>query len=414
MKYSLKTILLSAATVILSSCGTIDNSVPLASDIVGDSIAMNEAYSQSTNAVILKNVLRARDRWPTSFTTLTGIASNPEQANTSGLTLSPLGLGNAVGPFTKSNASFGSNRTGKKSYTVNPFAKDGGNGGLALLKPVNEATFKEYFDSWPSDVVLSMFLRSVTNPHTKEVHSNDGENGLNFQYEIAEAFGINPYAFNPHAFDIENDLALDLRKPEDFACAKKDMKLEDYVGSDKTILDNIEKLEKRFSGSVSLEKSKVTNKLRLKACDTKKTGYTLKLSDAGIRKFSKYMAVDPKQRVNFELRSFDSMIYYLGETLRRPNQPLVKSNCKVSSQGENYIGPIFNVDSLRTHAGVAYATSVKHAGDIYFAIPNDTQLRQQGSCAVERTSTAMSILNQLLLLNQSSKFLEAPENTFIN
>ena len=80
--------------------------------------------------------------------------------------------------------------------------------------------------------------------------------------------------------------------------------------------------------------------------------------------------------------------------------------------GRAIFGPIFDIRSSRTRDPISYAASVKHNGDTYFAVPNASDADRQGFCVPDRSATAIAILNQLLLLNQSSDFLKAPENFF--
>ena len=72
MTHILKAALLGAATV-LAGCGTVGTAPSIGGNIVDDALILNEAYGAASNAVILKNILRARDRWPTTYTTLSEI-----------------------------------------------------------------------------------------------------------------------------------------------------------------------------------------------------------------------------------------------------------------------------------------------------------------------------------------------------
>ena len=106
MKTGLKALGLGTALSLLTGCVSMDNYSDnrTATKITNDAVRLNEAFNRSTNAVILKNVLRARDRWTVNFTTLSGITSSPGSKISGSMGFSPLGLGNAVGPFTGSNA----------------------------------------------------------------------------------------------------------------------------------------------------------------------------------------------------------------------------------------------------------------------------------------------------------------------
>lgn len=133
----------------------------LARNISENTANINEAQARATNAIILKNILRARDRWPTSYSTLSGITSNPEIVFTAGANLDPLGLGNPPLPFGKSNANISQDNTASASYSVNPFAEN--NSGENIYRPVSEEIFKQYWDAgWPKDVILLLFVESIS------------------------------------------------------------------------------------------------------------------------------------------------------------------------------------------------------------------------------------------------------------
>jgi len=88
---------IAAATIsFIAGCGTLDGPASLGGDLVTDAMALNKAYGDVGSSVIVTNVLRARDRWPTSYTTLTAINSTPSLTRASDINLNPLGLGNPL------------------------------------------------------------------------------------------------------------------------------------------------------------------------------------------------------------------------------------------------------------------------------------------------------------------------------
>lgn len=400
-----KTIVSGISLLALSACGTIDGQAPLANNIVADAIEINEAYNRTTNAVILKNILRARDRWPTNYTTLSGVNSSPSVNRNASLGLSPLGLGNAAGPFKNSNAGFGSSHNARKDYSVNPFAdKDNSESILSKLKP---EVAKQYFDTWPQDVVLMMFVGGVEYDEggQKKVLRNDGDNGGKFVMELAEAFGV-----NPHKLDLKKHFELRSPTTSDPSCQSDTITIGSAINSSNDVMGNFEKLQKNFGGSVSIGRgaNHGSNALTVKACDAGKTGYILGLNQKAQTLLG---AQHPKRELDFDLRSFDGMVYYLGETVRYPGLTKVKSSCD-DPNGNAIFGPIFDIRSSRERDPISYAASVKHNGDRYYAVPNASDADNIGLCVPDRSATAIAILNQLLLLNQSSEFLKAPENFF--
>jgi hypothetical protein len=95
-------------------------------------------------------------------------------------------------------------------------------------------------------------------------------------------------------------------------------------------------------------------------------------------------------------RSFDDMIYFLGETLR--------------SGTEGHPAIVGNVILFQTYpdrADKAFAVRVEHAGRVYFIAPQ--ALVGEATGPKDVTGNVLSLLNQLYLLAQSDEFLRAPE-----
>ena len=152
--------------LLLNGCGALRGLPHVSSDTLVNHISentsnINEAQARANNAIILKNILRARDRWPTSYSTLSGVQSQPQIVFGASATLDPLGLGNPPTPFGRSNATVTQDNTASASYNVNPFAED--NDGQNIYKPVGHEMFKEYWDArYPKDILLMLFVSSIT------------------------------------------------------------------------------------------------------------------------------------------------------------------------------------------------------------------------------------------------------------
>jgi hypothetical protein len=95
-------------------------------------------------------------------------------------------------------------------------------------------------------------------------------------------------------------------------------------------------------------------------------------------------------------RSFDDMIYFLGETLRSsaPGRPTVAGN-------------VILFHTYAERGSQAFAVRVEHAGRTYFIAPQTSLDDVDGPKDV--TGNVLSLLNQLYLLAQSDEFLRAPE-----
>jgi len=406
--------MLAVSMVALCSCATVADTGNrlVGENIAEDALRLNEAYSDATNAVILKNILRARDRWPTSYTTLSGIASKPA-ITTPSLTLSPLGVASGAPRIATSNATISPLAASEKSYNVTPFATK--ERSETLLTPFSASTFEEYFTSWPSDVIFLMFINDVefdiidtakSRPAGKSIPTktinihNSGDDFTTFKNRLAAAFYTpdpilltNPkFENNTQSIDLK---ALSISKPTKpinppvkAACGEETFSISTLLSEKK--MENLEKFQTLTKAKIKIKEA-TGGRVSLSVCENKSSGKVL-MSPSAIRD------------VRFSLRSFDDMVYYIGETLRTvrnsPQSPTVKSSCKTD-------GPIFNVVDEFEQGD--YAVEVTHNKATYKAVPADNVPGYSSRCKNERSSTVMSLLNHLLLLNQSAKFLETPQ-----
>jgi len=353
MKQFIKTALLGTSALIMGGCGTISSAPSLGNSIVNDAIELNEAYGEASNAVIVKNILRARDRWPTTYTTLSKINSAPTLTRASDINLSPLGLGNPPGPFQKTASKFSNSSKAGNTYDVVPFISgaDGKTGGP--LVAISDDAFMKYFKRWPSDVALLVLVDGLI--INGSFVRNDGEKTQEFINRIASAFRLSQSQYNH--FDIGEHL--DIKKVSD--------------------------------GHLSL---------RLKSN-----------SGLNLSQHQKAMAY------RVEPRSIDSMIYYLGETLRFEQFP-VKVDCLVPTPEGRIEVPVkaklIDIPQFEAARPVSHAVHLNHAGNSYVALPNASQVAQYEGCLKDRSSTVVSLLSQLLIVSQNPQAFEGSNFITIN
>lgn len=147
----------------LQGCASIGNlgASGVAENIEGNAATLNEAHTRAMTAIIAMNVLRARDRWPTNYTTLSGIKSNPTLSLNGSASFSPLGLGNANAPFVGSSANVSRNESANAEYSVNPFSNNDKTQGL--LKPIQPDQLENYWlAGWPRETLMWLFVDAVT------------------------------------------------------------------------------------------------------------------------------------------------------------------------------------------------------------------------------------------------------------
>lgn len=128
-----------------------------------------------------------------------------------------------------------------------------------------------------------------------------------------------------------------------------------------------------------------------------------------------------------KLRTFDDMVHFVGETLRKTpdnaseNQTSSHGLClkwSKKSRGAECEQRFFQVRKRSEITGLpesiltGFGVEVQHAGSSWRVLPQ-VSLKDVGKTPTERTGTVLSILSQIYLLNQSSEFLEAPENLLL-
>jgi hypothetical protein len=122
----------------------------------------------------------------------------------------------------------------------------------------------------------------------------------------------------------------------------------------------------------------------------------LLLCDPGDKGWGFVEARTGKVLASVRIRSFDDMIYFLGETLRS-----AKDGHSVK------VGGVVLFQTYDKRDGKQYAVRVAHAGKVYFIAPQ-SPIDDTGGVK-DVTGNVLSLLNQLYQLAQSDEFLRAPE-----
>jgi len=168
MKKLLSTISIFSAC--LSSCAVNPMSrMEISQSFVDRAIEVNDAYGKELNAQILKNALRARDRQPRSYTSLSDLKITPtsslkESANASGIGLGNPG-NNAGNPVGNPWVVLGGGREITSGANIElTFSAKGTNSKDESIyhNPVSIDEFLNYYNSgWPRDIVTNVMIGSV-------------------------------------------------------------------------------------------------------------------------------------------------------------------------------------------------------------------------------------------------------------
>jgi hypothetical protein len=401
---SIKVVAAAGLMLASSGCAMVSNlgTTGLADSVEENAATLNEAHTRAMTAIIAINVLRARDRWPTNYTTLSGIKSNPTMSLNGSANFGPLGLGNAPLPFAGSSAGVSRNESANAEYSVNPFANN--DKSQSLLKPIQPEMLEGYWNAgWPRETLMWLFVDSVSFPGSP-VWRIDGDEFAADVSASDRAFADRYIALIQRAKNGEVDFKeLPAQTLEARGCTTYDpVYLRETLGGSPQGLGETAS----WADTVAVIEQ-LTGKTLILAPDTRAP----RPNEAAIapdRFNRRLMLCDPAEAswgftdartgavlASIKTRSFDDMIYFLGETLR------------ASTDGHPVnIGGVTLFHPYTQRDGHLYAVRVQHAGETYFIAPQ-SPVRQDGVKDV--TGNVLSLLNQLYQLAQSDEFLRAPE-----
>jgi hypothetical protein len=393
----------------LQGCASISNlgASGVAENIEGNAATLNDAHTRAMTAIIAMNVLRARDRWPTNYTTLSGIKSNPTLSLNGSASFSPLGLGNANAPFVGSSANVSRNESANAEYSVNPFSNNDKTQGL--LKPIQPEQLENYWlAGWPRETLMWLFVDAVTFAGESQPWYIDGDE---FSASPSPQDAVNTARYvqiieaakaGRVAFGELPDPSLDARhcSPYDPVYLRETLGGSAVDGGNSRgpgMTETIRTVESLTGRQLVLSEAPRTPAPNEAAIAPDRFNRRLLLCDTFDKAWGFYDAATGAPLAKIRTRSFDDMIYFLGETLR-------------SAAAEGHPTVAGNVILFHTYperGSQAFAVRVEHAGRTYFIAPQTPAGETSGPRDV--TGNVLSLLNQLYLLAQSDEFLRAPE-----
>ena len=324
----------------------------------------NRVIADTRNEMILLNIVRASEGEPTHYSALSSVSGNlsigaSADASLSGI-IDNIDAGAGTGISVRSSPSF-------QIIPLN--TQDFATGILRPIEPNVVALFLS--QGWNQNLLAALMVESVTCGST--TYSNDlraaGDRSSRRQYLTADqAFGLG-FAADDGGGTSGPVLSLDAGQ-----AASLTMILENLGGDYRVTL--------RESGDGTaifdvFERSEQTLNITL---------------DAAARPDGcNDQALTPD---NYELRSVEGIIYYLGEILRSGNGRLISSNGDV-------------VFALRTSAPAnGHSIRIAHNGRTYF-VPHTNEAQRPR----DRTIQVISLINQLIGLQTASDALERSPGT---
>lgn len=353
--------------------------------IADDAVSFNDAYAHAVNAQILLNILRARDRQPRYYLSTTGISDAPLIDDDRTLSLSGIGLGGGFSNWALGSVGVHRETSRRPSYAVQPLSAD------TLIKsvfqPTPNAVFAHYWEGgWPRDLLLLLMVDKITRT----------ENGA-------------AAVFDNEANNVSADCAATVQTS---GCA--------------------------FVRAVRGLQSAIADKAAAPLPANAPCGLIAAYAPtAPVRTFTPTKDEPcPTQFIvggatyTLQLRSFDDIVYYVGELMRLSftrGDGVLEAPIKVSVAGLRGGGagvPLFRIlpdKQAGAEARNAFAASVQYAGRRYYAGQAVgracAEAASSGLCLDDaangdRSSSVLSLLAELLALNQSPDAIRAPGRVF--
>ena len=379
-----------AAALVAASCATAPN-IPsqrerLARQIADDAVGFNEAYGQAVSAQILLNILRSRDRLPRYYLAMTGISDSPSWTTTQSAAVGSIPLGGDIGtPWGVGGVGVERERASRPSYAVQPF--DAATLARTAFQPTPGSVFEHYwYSGWPRDLLMLMMVESIEKTDARghiSVYTNEANtifddcvasvqtDGCEFVREVRAFLATSQQHPNERGIDMQNGRAV---------CG----------------------LVEAYNPAASVRpaaprEGQVCEPAFVVGADT----------------------------LRLRLRSLDDMVYYVGELLRAGGMraapgETIEAQVTVRAAGLRGGGrgvPLFRVIPATDAAQGVYAAEIAYGGERFRAGPaigrSCGDEAQAGHCRDvaeegDRSSSVLSLIAEILALNQSPDAIRAP------
>lgn len=379
-----------AAAFMLGACATSSASLiedrGVARGIADDAVTFNEAYGQAVAGQILLNIMRSRDRMPRYYLSMTGITDNPSRRYEENAGIGGIPLGGAIGtPWGVGGASVTRETETRPSYAVQPFEAETLT--RTAFEPTPSHVFAHYWrGGWPRDILLLVMVERI---------ETIGADDTRVSY-VNEANTI----FDDCPASTETDGCAFVREARALLAATSDSTAD--RGIDMEHGRPVCGLVEAFAPSAPVRP----------------------VAPAAGEDCAPVFVIGATT-VRLHLRSLDDMIYYVGELLRAGSMragagEAIEAQVTVRAAGLRGGGrgvPLFRVLPRTGAPRAQYAAEVAYGGDRFVAGPaigrSCAEATQDGPCRDDaeqgdRSSSVLSLLAEILALNQSPDAIRAP------
>ena len=358
----------------------------MAREIADNAAAYNEAYGQAVSAQILLNILRSRDRLPRYYLAMTGVSDSASYrfAQSAGIGSVPLGGGGT--PLGIGSASVQHERDSRPSYAVQPFSAETLT--RTAFEPTPAYVFEHYWSSgWPRDLLLLLMVDEI---------------------EVADETGHRTLYTNEANTIFDNCV----ESVQTEGCA--------FVRTVRSFLQS------SAAGSAPMSEGRPVCGL----VDAYAPATPVRRAPGEERCQPAFVVGATTMRL--KLRSLDDIIYYIGELMRaggmraRADEP-IEAQVTVHAAGLRGGGagvPLFRiVPEGSARRGHVYAAEATYGEARYYAGPaigrSCGETAASGVCADnaeegDRSSSVLSLIAEILALNQSPDAIRAPERFVTN
>lgn len=366
--------------------------------ISDDAIAYNEAYSAAISGQILLNILRAYNRQPRQYMSMSGFSNAAPDSRTSTLGVSDLPLGRLGQEWGGGSFSIENALTLEPEYKVEPFDTTAYSN--IALRPTPDTVFRRYWETgWNRDMLLILLVDRM---------------------DIAPLDGAPPRTLFNSAATISQNCQGPLYEGTrtEGGCAfvrrVREMSLQ--------LKEFPQIAPPPRSGTcqpVAIYENPAT-----RAQDTRLRRQARALR-SGADGQCPIAIVIGAVRYTLNLRSLDDMVYYLGELLRRdplepnqsPSDTFVARLDIVAPGTREQFSPLLRIVPATRETEREYTATVTYVGRRYsagqsanrFCYDPTPQQRCEGGAPGDRSATVLEFLIGVLAHNQSAAAVSAPE-----
>ncbi len=346
--------------------------------IVDDAIAYNEAYSSAISGQVLLNILRAYNRQPRQYMSMSGFANSDADSRSASVNVSGLPLGRLGEEWGQGAFGIGANARLEPEYRVEPFGEN--DFSEIALAPTSARVFQHYWSTgWNRDLLLFLLVERMEVVRGADVVVLENSPGT-IAANCGQGYDIGGCAFIRAA----RELAARTNRPatahasESNACLPIAVYDRDYasIGEDPSCAVRI---------------------------------------------------VVGEETYRLSLRSLDAMVYYVGELMRQDaahppsSGAFLEARLSIRAAGSRVEQtPIFRIVEADDRTEREYAATVTYAGRRYSAgaPANEFCFRPDDPAACEglrgdRSSSVLEFLVGILAYNQSDAAVRAPQNTIV-